>query len=201
MTVCGATTRSETKCQRPAGWGTDHVGQGRCKLHAGCSPIKSGRYSKIERPGWKERVDRFEADPDPLNLLPEVALLRAVVEDLIERWESIYGANGAVLAWHNSFINKNYSTPKPRQLPDFSSISQVVDRVGAMVDRIQKYKAEGTISLVTLNRIVEQLGAELIGAAQEAQLDSDTSTRFFKAIERRWQSIRLESGRSGDKRD
>ena len=48
--ICGAKkSQSEGPCTRPAGWGTDHVGDGRCKLHAGSSPIKSGRYSNIKR--------------------------------------------------------------------------------------------------------------------------------------------------------
>ena len=34
---CGAKTRAGTPCRRPAGWGTDHVGEGRCKLHGGKS--------------------------------------------------------------------------------------------------------------------------------------------------------------------
>lgn len=39
--MCGAQTRRHTACERPKGWGTDHVGFGRCKLHGGSSP--SGR--------------------------------------------------------------------------------------------------------------------------------------------------------------
>lgn len=34
---CGAKTRSGGSCRRPAGWGTDHAGSGRCKLHGGKS--------------------------------------------------------------------------------------------------------------------------------------------------------------------
>ena len=34
---CGAKTRAGTPCRRPAGWGTDHAGEGRCKLHGGKS--------------------------------------------------------------------------------------------------------------------------------------------------------------------
>lgn len=34
---CGAKTRAGTPCKRPAGWGTNHVGEGRCKLHGGKS--------------------------------------------------------------------------------------------------------------------------------------------------------------------
>ena len=35
--ICGAKTRAGTPCQQPAGWGTSHVGEGRCKLHGGKS--------------------------------------------------------------------------------------------------------------------------------------------------------------------
>ena len=33
--VCGATTSDDGQCQLPAGWGTDHTGEGRCKHHGG----------------------------------------------------------------------------------------------------------------------------------------------------------------------
>lgn len=40
---CGAKKRQgEGNCTRPAGWGTDHVGFGPCKLHGGCSPSVAG---------------------------------------------------------------------------------------------------------------------------------------------------------------
>jgi hypothetical protein len=35
---CGANGRSGKPCARPAGWGTDHVGFGSCKLHGGSTP-------------------------------------------------------------------------------------------------------------------------------------------------------------------
>lgn len=33
--ICGATNRAGNPCARPAGWGTDHLHTGRCKLHGG----------------------------------------------------------------------------------------------------------------------------------------------------------------------
>ena len=55
LPFCGAKTRAGTPCKRPAGWGTDHVGEGRCKLHGGATPrgplhprYKHGKYSKYE---------------------------------------------------------------------------------------------------------------------------------------------------------
>lgn len=39
---CGANKRQgEGTCTRPAGWGTDHAGYGRCKLHGGSTPNQS----------------------------------------------------------------------------------------------------------------------------------------------------------------
>lgn len=199
--ACGAKLKSgKGLCSKAAGWRTDHPGQGKCYFHGGATPIKSGVYSGIQRPGLREKIDKFAQHEDPYNLEPELALLRAFVEDLIERWDAIYGEDGALLAWHESF-NIGEAVPKPRQLPDFTAVTTVVDRVGKMVERIQKFKAESTISLATLNRVVEQLGAELVGAIQEVSLDADTSAGLLTAVERRWQSIKLDAGRGGSARD
>lgn len=46
---CGAKTRAGTPCRYVAGYKTDHVGQGRCRLHGGATPIKHGRRSTIKR--------------------------------------------------------------------------------------------------------------------------------------------------------
>lgn len=54
--ICGAKTRAGTPCRHEAGWGTDHLGTGRCKLHGGLSPgapkgnqyaVKTHKYSFI----------------------------------------------------------------------------------------------------------------------------------------------------------
>ena len=42
----GKKKQSEGTCTRPAGWGTDHPGYGKCKLHGGCVP--SGRKAALE---------------------------------------------------------------------------------------------------------------------------------------------------------
>ena len=63
--LCGARKRQprypgET-CARPAGWGTEHPGFGRCKLHGGATPYKHGLYSRVVREfllpsiRWKRR--------------------------------------------------------------------------------------------------------------------------------------------------
>lgn len=50
--VCGAATRNPARhgrpCQRPAGWGTDHVGYGLCKLHGGSTRAHTLKAIKDE---------------------------------------------------------------------------------------------------------------------------------------------------------
>jgi hypothetical protein len=43
--ICGADNRAGEPCKRPAGWGTDHVGEGRCKLHGGNAGAPEGNQN------------------------------------------------------------------------------------------------------------------------------------------------------------
>lgn len=51
--VCGAKTRSGKPCQHHAGWGTDHPGTGRCRMHGGATP--RGAKSPHFKTGLHER--------------------------------------------------------------------------------------------------------------------------------------------------
>jgi hypothetical protein len=107
--VCGAQKRQGVgECARPAGWGTDHVGQGRCKLHGGSNPLKHGRYSTIQRPRIRALIEEHEADPNPLNTLPELAAARALFQDWVDRYEE---HTDALLAWHASWRLRNAISP------------------------------------------------------------------------------------------
>ena len=80
----GKVHRQERYCQRPAGWGTNHAGSGRCKLHGGCSTGKcSGqlRYSDFISKEILEKYEEFalEADVDIKSLNDEIALIRSKI--------------------------------------------------------------------------------------------------------------------------
>jgi hypothetical protein len=49
--VCGAAGRQGRPCQKPAGWATDHVGTGRCKLHGGSTPNHVVAAKRIQASG------------------------------------------------------------------------------------------------------------------------------------------------------
>lgn len=179
---CGAKTRGGTPCKQPLGKRTDHPGQGRCWLHGGATPIIHGLYSKIKRERFADLFKEQLANKAPLDLLPEVHLLRAVVIDFLERYDEM---TEAILAWHASFDLKHHTPPhfidailwlvgelevfiaereeltkdqleqvanvrklaavlevgdsygKPRKIIDISQVAQLIDKVGAMVERIQ----------------------------------------------------------------
>jgi hypothetical protein len=86
------------------GFKTDHPGEGRCYLHGGLTPIKHGRYSRIKRQAIRDLIAEFDADPDPLNILPELAAARALFVDFVERYDAW---RAALIAWHRSDLGSN----------------------------------------------------------------------------------------------
>lgn len=62
---CGAKNRSGGRCTIYRGWGTDHAGTGRCKLHGGNTPHgrKAGQREKVEATIAKLGVPRGTGDP------------------------------------------------------------------------------------------------------------------------------------------
>lgn len=76
-THCDAKTRRGTKCSQSAGWGTDHTGYGRCKLHGGSSP--NGNVAAAREQAIALSLE-YEVEPHE-------ALLRAVGQ--AARWELV----------------------------------------------------------------------------------------------------------------
>jgi hypothetical protein len=193
--TCGATTKSSGKpCTKSAGWRTDHPGVGKCYLHGGKTPIAHGRYSGIKRPRLAELIAKFETDPNPLDILPEVLLLRALITDYVERYDEM---TDAILAWHESYVNKQMTpNPKPTQILDILSAAKFIGQIGALVERIEKSKSEGSVTLEAVNRYVGTLGMEVVAAVNEALPDADSRTKVVAAVDRRWESVAFDTGTS-----
>lgn len=171
---CGARKkRGRGTCQNVAGFKTDHVGQGKCYLHGGLTPIKHGRYSSIRRVAIRELIEQHAADPDPLNILPELAAARALFQDFIERYDAW---TEALLAWHASWrgqgsllepmrlgqlrqLLEELCTLQPERSEEFEELRQAVDRAAAADGRptqvLDISDAYRIVSEVT--RIVERI--------------------------------------------
>lgn len=118
MIVCGAKTRSGTPCKLRAGWGTQHFGSGRCKLHGGNAgrPIIHGRYSLFHRQSLAEKAQRFLSDDNPSSLIEELALTRALLQEYLDRFPE-----GQILPYQ-----------------DIERILAMVETIGRMVERISR---------------------------------------------------------------
>jgi len=72
--ICGATTRDGDECQLKAGWGTDHLGEGRCKLHGGASsgPKDQSGNQNARKHGAYEQVIQDQLDDEELEIYDKV---------------------------------------------------------------------------------------------------------------------------------
>lgn len=89
---CGGATRAGGSCTQAAGWGTDHPGFGRCKLHGGSTPSHR-RAAEMKAAEKAVAMYGLPVDISPAEALLEevrwtaghVAWLRARVQDVEER--------------------------------------------------------------------------------------------------------------------
>lgn len=154
---CGRTAKQTGRpCERPAGWGTATPGFGPCKLHGGRSLVKHGRYSKTKRKALAKEAARLVADPDPLNLLQELAMARALFQD---------------------YLNRNEKTDI-----DVSDAMEHVEAISRIVKRIEDIRAQDAISRPELIRVMTEMGRSTehrvsqIARRLEEIMPSDIST-------------------------
>lgn len=193
---CGAKTRAGTPCRKTAGWGTDHVGVGRCRLHGGATPIKHGARSQLRRYGRLnhrigELIEVYEQDPDPTNILSEIAAMRALFHDWIERYEEW---KEQMLLWWATVTGRKSQNPEvaaarlvlndaaPRQLMDISDGGRLISEATKMVARLEKIRSQDAISRPELARIWQEMWR-----AVQMECDEDTADRIREA----WLRIRL----------
>ena len=156
---CGAKTRAGTPCSYMAGYKTDHPGVGRCYLHGGRARIKHGKYSKI-RGHLGEKIGEHLANPDPLNLLPELASLTALLELYLEKNPDADAAPGA--------------------LP-------LVDGIRKTVDTIHKMQTRELLTSHELEQAIQQLILIIVEEVKDADTITRISNRFASAFRIRTQ--------------
>lgn len=141
-------------CRLRAGFRTDHVGEGRCSKHGGCTVVKHGRYSKMKHVALRELVEQFADDPAPLDILPELAAARALFQDFIDRYQQW---RDALVAWHQSYATGD-AAEKPRLVLDISDAYRLLSEATKIVERIEKIRSADAISRPELNRVMSEMG-------------------------------------------
>jgi hypothetical protein len=155
MTLCGAKTRAGGTCQQVAGWGTAHLGNGRCKLHGGKAgaPVKSGRYSLTHRQSLQEKAQAFANDPNPADLTGELVLMRALLQDYLDRF-----GDGSRLAYD-----------------DIERLFSMMDSIGRLVERIAKMLNATALTQAE----VQYLQVRIVDLLRIYVPDADQRTRFL----------------------
>lgn len=96
--VCGAKTRAAKRggapCQRPAGWGTKHLGYGACKLHLGSTRVHSEKaQAQMVQDELRQALGVpvlvGHADRDTIRHVTRavIAALDLTVEEHIHAWQ------------------------------------------------------------------------------------------------------------------
>lgn len=143
---CGSALRNKPGrfCGQWAGARTDHPGVGRCWLHGGASPIKHGRYSSIPRERLREKLEQLANDPNPLDLVPDLQLLRAV---LLE-------------------VN---SLPVDKMGPKYAVLhADLIERMSRVAKRIHEMQNEQSLSVATFRRLLAQMGLSVAKYVDDA---------------------------------
>jgi hypothetical protein len=201
--LCGAHSRSTgNPCQNIAGKGTNHLGQGRCRHHGGATPIQHGLYSKIRRDRLGKRIAEIAERSDLLQLDEELAMMKALLEDWIQQYQS--RADG-LRAWHRAtspafqiLIESNDASQirdalvslraaeasRPTEIPDVAMIAMLVDKIGRTIERIHK-----TTTVCTRDQL--QLILNRMGAVVAEYVEEETTQKIRDG----WANITLEERR------
>ena len=160
MNECGAKTRGGAPCKKRAGWGTPHVGEGKCRLHGGNAgrPAIHGRYSVKRRTDLQDKITQFYNDPAAGDLRSELALLRAILQDYLDKWvDSDDPAIAAAMT---------------------GGVFGMVDQIGKLVERIAKILATTALTQAEL----QLLQVTLIDAISEFIPEPERQRAFVSRI-------------------
>lgn len=107
------------------------AGQQVCRIHGGAGsgrPLTHGRYSMVKRQAIQEKIEQFYNDPNAGDLRSELALLRALLQEYLDRFDDIETVTGI----------------------DIGRVFEMVDGIGRLVERIAKILATTALTQAEL---------------------------------------------------
>src|SRR6476661_5854129 len=138
---CGAQLRKKPGryCRQPKGFKTPHPSEGRCWLHGGLTPIKSGLHSMIKHGRLKDLITQYEATGQQiLDLEPEAKLMKAIIVDFVNRYDDF---TDQLETWYNALDVKRSDSglpPVPRKFPTLEDAASIIEALSRIVERIHK---------------------------------------------------------------
>lgn len=191
LLACGATRKGKT-CRLPAGFGTEHVGYGRCKFHGGCSTGPKteegkqnvgktaihGFYRSAMMPYEREMFDNMASQAE-IGLEYEINFWKAKIllylKRTAEKWQRAFEAK------------KNLGDLRAAEAADketrvFYSVLSEDEDGGEMVSRKTHYYHAGTIEDKPLVRALETLSRLIDKHAKLKGLDKTDADNILEQI-------------------
>jgi len=145
--VCGYPIQTSTGvhlCRQPAGHGTEHLGEGRCRDHGGAGGrIKSGMYSGFKSSPYSlfNLIKKYEAQVNWQDLSKELASARSILSGLLNRvGEGDPADVAAVLATLKTvadLVEKRIRIDE-RQNYSMEDVKEFLRRIVAVIDAVIK---------------------------------------------------------------
>lgn len=162
-------------CGRPAGWGTSHVGEGRCKLHGGANddggrPPTHGLYSG-RRDELQERFEQAFGDDKMGSMRAEIAVLRTLLSEMWERIEEVDEDTIEAATKLQGEIRKSLDTASKIEKRHAVTDEEIEALVTGMANLIESYvpESEQADALDELERIA---GADKPRALEGGRTDA-----------------------------
>jgi hypothetical protein len=170
---CGGKLRKKDgTCEQPAGWGTEHQGTGRCKLHGGCAP-SSNVAAMVAQASEAVVTYGLPRDISPTDALLEevrysaghVAWLREKVREL-EDEDLVWGKTEEVDRVGGEFPGTDTThAAKPnvwlelyyRERKHLVDVTKAAISVGIEERRVRLAEAQGQLVAEVIRRILGRL--------------------------------------------
>lgn len=137
--------------------------------------LKIGRWASMTDTSLVDRMMRMQQNEVNIrDLEPDIALMRTLIADFIERYETFADA---LLAWYQD----KDPAQKPRKIIDISDAVRLIDMTSRVVERMHRMEAEGSISMETFHILLEKIG--IVVATQVKDIT------VLARIQEQWQNI------------
>jgi hypothetical protein len=182
--TCGAKTRQDGSaeyCGLPAGWGSDHPGAGRCKLHGGKTVTQRVQADKI-RAEQEVRAVLAELDVTPVED-PLTALMQLAGQVLA--WQS---ATSALVNRLGAEIRYEGVAGGEQLRAEVQLYERAMDRAEKVLSSIARLNIEDRLAQISeaqAERVIAAIDAALATAGvtgQQAVLARGVAARKLRAV-------------------
>lgn len=180
---CGGKNRDGSLCKHEAGWGTTHVGEGRCKTHGGSTPthVKGATIRLVEQQArelFGKAVPEIKPIANPLEAYAEFA--------------------GEVMAWKQLMhsLLEDLAAPGHRDKVGGEQIAAAVqlyersmDRANAVLSAYARLNIDARLATITkqqadmVMRAVEAVINHFQPAPEQADAAKAVAIRHLRAVE------------------